>query len=321
MKSKILLRKIDSYRSDHIESFVQESVNLLENKRQLFGPTNKILLKPNLLRGFDPEKCVTTHPALIDAVCRILKDLGINKIDLSDSPAMGSLISVAKKAGYGDLSKRYGVRITPLSHPISLNTDENIPGLKIAGSIREYDSIINLPKFKSHCQMTLTLSVKNLFGLVIGKKKPVLHCLVKNNKVAFGKMLVDIAKHVAPSLTIIDGISAMQGNGPINGTPYPLGLLAAGQDMTALDRVMTEIVGVPWKNVYTLEAARIKNYGQWDLKKIKCIGKLNIDAFKVSDFKLAKFPVDITFNPFRLAKSFLKQFYEVGIKERLAKES
>ena len=66
MKSKILLRKIDSYRSDHIESFVQESVNLLENKRQLFGPTNKILLKPNLLRGFDLERGITTHPALID---------------------------------------------------------------------------------------------------------------------------------------------------------------------------------------------------------------------------------------------------------------
>ena len=220
-----------------------------------------------------------------------------------------------------DLTKRYGVRIKPLSNPVFLTTEENIPGLKIAGSIREYDNIINLPKFKSHCQMTLTLSVKNLFGLVIGKQKPVLHCLVKNNKVTFGKMLVDIAKQAAPSLTIIDGISAMQGNGPINGTPYPLGLLAAGQDMTALDRVMTEIVGVPWKNIYTLEAARIKNYGQWDLKKIECMGELNIDAFKVSDFKLAKFPVDITFNPFRLAKSFLKQFYEVGIKERLAKES
>ena len=112
-----------------------------------------------------------------------------------------------------------------------------------------------------------------------------------------------------------------KGNGPINGTPYPLGLLAAGQDMTALDRVMSEIIGVPWKNVYTLEATRIKNYGQWDLKKIECVGELNIDAFKVSDFKLAKFPVDITFNPFRLVKSFLKQFCEVGIKERLAKES
>ena len=87
-------------------------------------------------------------------------------------------LSVAKKSGYGDLTKRYGVRIKPLSNPVSLTTEENISGLKIAGSIREYDSIINLPKFKSHCQMTLTLSVKNLFGLVIGKTKtgPPLPC-------------------------------------------------------------------------------------------------------------------------------------------------
>ena len=214
MKSKVLLQKLYSYHTNHIESFVRESVNLLENQRQLFSPSNKILLKPNLLRGFEPGRCVTTHPALIETVCRVLKDLEINKIDLSDSPAIGSLLTVAKKSGYGNLSKRYGVCIKPLSNPVSLTTEENISGLKIAGSIREYDSIINLLKFKSHCQMTLTLSVKNLFGLVIGKRKPVLHCLVKNNKVTFGKMLVDIAKQVAPSLTIIDGISAMQREWP-----------------------------------------------------------------------------------------------------------
>ena len=89
-------------------------------------------------------------------------------------------------------------------------------------------------------------------------------------------MLIDIAKQISPSITIIDGISAMQGNGPMNGTPYPLKLLAAGQDMTALDRVMTHIVGVSWEKVYTLEAARIKNYGQWDLEKIEYGGKRNV---------------------------------------------
>ena len=91
MKSKIFLQKLNSYHTNHIESFVRESVNLLENQRQLFSSSNKILLKPNLLRGFKPGRCVTTHPALIEAVCRVLKDLGINKIDLSDSPAIGSL--------------------------------------------------------------------------------------------------------------------------------------------------------------------------------------------------------------------------------------
>ena len=317
MKSKVLLRKIDNYHLDSIELFVRESINLLENSHQLFSTGKKVLLKPNLLRGFASEKCVTTHPILIEAVCRVLKDLGVSQIDLSDSPAIGSLPSVARKAGYSDLSKRYGVRIVPLSNPVPLISEENIAHLKIAGNIREYDSIINLPKFKSHCQMTLTLSIKNLFGLVIGKRKPVLHCLVKNDKLTFGKMLIDIAKHVAPSLTIIDGIHAMQGNGPINGTPYPLQLLAAGKDMTALDRVMAEIVNVPFDKLYTLEAAKIKNYGQWDLRKIDCGEFSNLETFKVSDFKLAEFPVDISFNPFRLVKSIIKQFYEVGVKEKL----
>ena len=318
MNSKILLRKFDGYHLGHMEDFVRKSINLLENSNHLFSSGKRVLLKPNLLRGFAPEKCVTTHPNLIETVCRVLKDLGVHQIDLSDSPAIGSLSSVARKAGYGNLSKRYGVRIVPLSNPVPLITEENIAHLKIAGNISEYDSIINLPKFKSHCQMTLTLSIKNLFGLIIGKRKPILHCLVKNNKVTFGKMLIDIANYVAPSLTIIDGINAMQGNGPINGIPYRLRLLAAGQDMTALDRVMAEIVNVPFENVHTLVAARIKNYGQWDLQRIDLIGGNNLDSFKVSDFKLAKFPVDITFNPFRLAKSFLKQLYEVKIKEKLA---
>ena len=254
---------------------------------------------------------------LLEAVCRVLKDRSINHIAISDSPALGSLPAVARKAGYGPLAKKYGVHIVPLSDPVALLTEESIPHLKIAGNLQNYDHIINLPKFKSHCQMTLTLSIKNLFGLVIGKRKPVLHCLVNNDKVKFGKMLVDIAKHVNPSLTIVDGIQAMQGQGPANGTPYPLGVLAAGQDLTALDRVLTEIVGVPPEKVYALEAARLKEFGTYDLDAIEILGENNLDALKVSDFQLAEIPLDISFNPFRVLKSFLKQVYEVKIKEKL----
>ena len=318
MKSKILLRKVGAYRPELIEIFVREAFSVFNGKNPLFVMGDRVLLKPNLLRGFGPDRCVTTHPAIVGAVCRVLKDLGINRIDISDSPALGSLPAVAEKAGYGDLKKRYGVRLVPLTNPVPFDIEENIAHLKIAGSIREYDRIINLPKFKSHCQMTLTLSIKNLFGLIIGKRKPVLHCLVKNNKLTFGKMLIDIARHVAPCLTIMDGIIAMQENGPIDGSPYPLGLLAAGQDMTALDRVLSDIVRVPLNQVYALEAARIKQFGQYTMEQIELIGETNIESLQVSDFKLANYPVDITFNPFRLAKSFLKQFYEVRFKEKLA---
>jgi len=105
MDPKILLRKLDAYRTEYIEEFVRESVSLFRGQGHLFGPGDKALLKPNLLRGFSPERCVTTHPAIIHALCRVLKDLGVGKIDLSDSPAIGSLLAVASKACSG-LMKR-----------------------------------------------------------------------------------------------------------------------------------------------------------------------------------------------------------------------
>ena len=317
MKTKILLRKIESYDLETVERFVQESFSLFALPHSLFRPGQKVLLKPNLLRAFKPARCVTTHPVVLEAVCRVLKDHSISQIDIGDSPALGSLTAVARKAGYGPLVKKYNVKFVPLSNPVSLATEENIPHLKIAGNLKDYDHIVNLPKFKSHCQMTLTLAIKNLFGLVIGKRKPVLHCLVNNDKVKFGRMLVDIARHVNPSLTIVDGIQAMQGQGPANGTPYPLGILASGQDLTALDRILTEVVQVPLEKVYALEAARQKGFGTYELNAIELNGERDLESLKVSGFQLAERPIDISFNPFRIAKSVLKQFYEIGIKEKL----
>jgi uncharacterized protein (DUF362 family) len=317
MKTKIFVKKITSYDLENVERWVQDSFTLFRSPQSSFQSGQKVLLKPNLLRAFKPDRCVTTHPVILEAVCRVLKDHSISQIDISDSPALGSLAAVAHKAGYGPLIKKYGVKLVPLSDPVSFRTEENIAHLKIAGNLTNYDHIINLPKFKSHCQMTLTLAIKNLFGLVIGKRKPVLHCLVNNDKVKFGKMLVDIARHVNPSLTIVDGISAMQGQGPLNGRPYPLGILAAGQDMTALDRVLTEIVRVPPEKVYALEAARQKGFGTYELNNIELQGESSLEPLKVPDFQMAELPIDISFNPLRIVKSFLKQFYEIGIKEKL----
>ncbi|MDP7552206.1 MAG: DUF362 domain-containing protein, partial [Nitrospinaceae bacterium] len=103
MKSKILIRKADAYHPELIEDFVREALSVFNGKKPLFVMGDRVLLKPNLLRGFGSGRCVTTHPAVISAVCRVLKDLGINRIDISDSPALGSLPAVAEKAGYGDL--------------------------------------------------------------------------------------------------------------------------------------------------------------------------------------------------------------------------
>ena len=315
MKSKVHLQKIENYSLDKIESFVRDALSIIDEKGALFSSGQKVLLKPNLLRGFSPENCVTTNPIVVESVCRLLKDYSVGQITISDSPALGSLEAVASKAGYDPLKKKYGVKIVPLTDPIPFESEEGIPHLKIAGCLQEFDRIINLPKVKSHCQMTMTLATKNLFGLVIGKRKPILHCLVKNDKVKFGKMLIDIARHVNPCLTLADGIEAMQGQGPIHGTPYPLGVLLASTDMTALDRVAAEIIKFPINKVYALEAARLKGYGNYDLDKIEISGVTDLANLAVSDFEPAR-AMDISFNPYRIMKSFLKQFYEIGIKEK-----
>jgi uncharacterized protein (DUF362 family) len=201
MKSKVHLQKLESYSLDRVEQFIRVSLEVIDPEASLFGPGQKVLLKPNLLRAFDPDRCVTTHPVVLEAVCRVLKDLSVSQIVISDSPALGSLSAVAEKAGYGSLGKKYGAQILPLTDPVPFENEEQVPHLKIAGCLEQYDQIINLPKVKSHCQMTMTLGIKNLFGLVIGKRKPALHCLVKNDKLKFGKMLIDIARHVDPCLT------------------------------------------------------------------------------------------------------------------------
>ena len=316
MKSKVHLQKIESYSLDGAEQFIRDSLNVIDSEASLFGPGQKVLLKPNLLRGFNPDRCVTTHPVVIEAVCRVLKDLSVSQIVISDSPALGSLSAVAEKAGYGYLEKKYGAKIQPLTDPVPFENEEQVSHLKIAGCLEHYDRIINLPKVKSHCQMTMTLGIKNLFGLVIGKRKPVLHCLVKNDKLKFGKMLIDIARHVAPCLTIVDGIQAMQGQGPINGTPYPLGVMGASKDMTALDRVFADLLNIPLDRVYALQAARLKNFGQFQLEDMEVSGVSDYQSLVVKDFKQA-YPIDISFNPLKLFKSFMKQFYEIGIREPL----
>jgi uncharacterized protein (DUF362 family) len=317
MKAKVHLQKLDNYSLNGVELFVRDSLNVLDPQNSLFGPGQKVLLKPNLLRGFTPERCVTTHPVVVEAMCRVLKDMAVREIVISDSPALGSLSAVADKAGYGFLEKKYGVRILPLTDPVPFENTEQVPHLKVAGCLQHYDQIINLPKVKSHCQMTMTLGIKNLFGLVIGKRKPALHCLVKNDKLKFGKMLIDIARHVNPCLTIVDGIQAMQGQGPINGTPYPLGVMGASKDMTALDRVFADLLNIPLEKVYALEAARLKQFGQYHLEEMEISGIADYRSLSVENFKQA-YPIDISFNPLKLIKSFVKQFYEVGIKERLA---
>ena len=106
MKSKVHIQKLENYALDKVESFIRKALSVIDEKESLFSAGQMILLKPNLLRGFSPEYCVTTHPVVVEAMCRVLKDFSVGQITISDSPALGSLEAVASKAGYDLLKKK-----------------------------------------------------------------------------------------------------------------------------------------------------------------------------------------------------------------------
>ncbi|MDA0268536.1 MAG: DUF362 domain-containing protein, partial [Cyanobacteria bacterium] len=114
------------------------------------------------------------------------------------------------------------------------------------------DVVINLPKVKSHMQLTLTLGVKNLFGCVPGKMKAWWHMEAGKDCDRFGTMLVETARAIAPQLTIVDGILGHEGNGPSGGEPRALGVLGAAHDVFALDRALVDILQVNPAQVPTI---------------------------------------------------------------------
>ena len=204
---------------------------------------DRVLLKPNLLTGSRPTKECTTRPEVVYCVAKMVQAAGGEPF-LGDSPAFGSARGVAEANGLLEWANKANLPIVEMHgkrYPLDSKEFDN---LLLSKEAIEADVVINLPKVKSHVQLTMTLGVKNLFGCVPGKMKAWWHMEAGKDRQRFGTMLVETARAISPELTIIDGIIAHEGNGPINGEPRDLGVLAASGNVFALDRAMIEILGV-----------------------------------------------------------------------------
>lgn len=200
--------------------------------QQLFPAGSKVLLKPNLVLRADRERNALTDPAIVKAVLTILKDCGV-KPSLGDSPAFESAETVANSNGIKKVCDHFGVPIINFNKNAFPDSEDKT--WKIFHQINEFDMVINLPKLKGHSQLYFTGGVKNLFGCVAGKTKFMHHMMLGDKKFLFGKMLLEIADLVNPTLTVLDGIGVQAGNGPIHGDPVQLGILGMSKSPIALD--------------------------------------------------------------------------------------
>ncbi len=261
-----------------------EAVRLAGGMGAFVKKGERILLKPNLLAAKPLEKAVTTHPAVVEALIRLVREAGATPI-VGDSPGLGTARKVAEKCGVAEACARTG---TPLVELATLVTVENPNGvtfkrLEVAREALDVDGIINIPKVKTHAQMHLTLGVKNLFGCVPGKRKPQWHLSAGVDPLYFAGMLLDLCAFLAPRLTVADAVVAMEGNGPGSGTPTNLGLVFSSTDPVALDTVIAEVLGANAHNVPVLRAAAMRGAEGARLSNVTVTGE-RIDDVRAEGF-------------------------------------
>lgn len=270
---------------------------------------DKVLLKPNLLYARKPEQAVTTHPNVVEAIARMVLDCGA-QVKIGDSPPLPSAHRVAKACGILDVAQRLGVEIVDFHTPSSSfrgkqTYTQNISSPCTEASLQEADVIINLPKLKSHCQMMLTCAVKNLFGCVTGRRKALWHFRLRRGADDFAEMLLANMEKISPELTIVDAIVAMEGNGgPTGGDPKKIGLILAGEDCVALDRIASEIVQLPLQDDFLLRTAQKLGFPSVELSEIDIKG-LSLNEARIETFRLPQL-IPIGFSLTHLIRGLIK---------------
>jgi len=238
---------------DYSAEAVASALATVVDFTQYIRPGMRVLIKPNLLTDAEPEKAVTTHPEVIRAVIRGVKAAG-GVVVVGDSPSSAVMLpQVWEKTGAERVCREEGVELVSLEGEGARIVERDGFTFTLSGILSQVDGVINVCKVKTHVLTALTCGVKNLYGLVPGYQKGILHKEVPTPW-RFGRLLKAIADEVKPILTIADGIVAMEGDGPSSGSPMPLGILAVSEDPFALDVALCDFLRIPSKNVPYLES-------------------------------------------------------------------
>ena len=216
------------------------------------APRNKkILLKPNIIAQNTPDQATTTHPAVVDAVCRFFTEHNCH-ISIGDSSAFyqgGGTLKGLETSGIAAVARKYGAHIIPFetTRLRKITSQEYLNPLYVTEAVFEHDLVVNLPKLKLHRLARYSGAIKNMYGCVVGGSKQLYHTLYQhrsNYQEIWGKPLVDVYEAVTPRLSIMDAIIGLDKNGPAaNGEPRFTGLLLASANGPALDVVACGIIG------------------------------------------------------------------------------
>ncbi len=218
---------------------------LVEHRVNVRG--KRVVIKPNLVE-FDPGTTINTHPMLVHATLEGFRALGAADVRIAEGPGHRRVtLDLAEAAGYFQTIPRFEDHFTDLnlddvSQVLLRDPFSRLNSLYFPNTALGADLVVSLPKMKTHHWVGATLSMKNFFGLVPGAiygwPKNVLHWA------GIDECIADFHAAFPRHFAIVDGVVGMEGNGPIQGNPKPVGVLVAGMDMTAVDATCCRIMKI-----------------------------------------------------------------------------
>jgi uncharacterized protein (DUF362 family)/Pyruvate/2-oxoacid:ferredoxin oxidoreductase delta subunit len=288
-KSKVVLIRCDSYREQELYDALRRGIGLLGTAAAFVRRGEKLLLKPNVLVGDRPQRCVSTHPSVLKAAGRIFGEAGAD-LRYGDSPGFGRPSSQLRKAGLADVADELRIPLADFEQGSEVTFDDS-PFTKkffIARGVLESDCIVSLAKMKTHQFTRFTGAVKNQFGCIPGMLKAEFHVKMQS-PLDFSRMLVALNLLLKPRLYIMDGVWAMEGNGPRSGDPVKMRVLLLSTDPVALDSTACRMIGLNPGYVPTSLPGSQWGLGVYESEEIELLGD-PLESFINRDFKVRRSP-------------------------------
>lgn len=281
-RSRVALARCESYDPAAVFEAVGRVLGSLGGAERFAHAGERVVLKPNLLVASKPDDAVTTHPTVFEAVIRHLQTTGAT-LTYGDSPAFGKGQGAARRGGLVEAAERHGVAFEEFEdgRQVSFPQGGLIKQFVLATPVLEADGIVSLSKLKTHGLTRITGAVKNQFGCIPGVLKGEFHARMPDVE-RFSQMLVDLTAAVSPRLFVMDGILAMEGNGPRGGDPRMVNVIIASEDPVALDATVCAIIGLDFRLVPTIRWG--VEWGLGQAEDIEYVGDA-LDNFILDDFK------------------------------------
>ncbi|HEV2387842.1 MAG TPA: DUF362 domain-containing protein [Candidatus Acidoferrales bacterium] len=268
--SLVAIRRAAGYNGELLELLYE---TLREFRLPVVGKS--VLLKPNLVQS-DSQCVINTHPAVIAAAREAFLKLGAGRVTIGEGPGherdtAAILEEIRLRDWVGGLRGLFVDLNVEEVREVALRTRASkLRRLFLPAAVLEADFVVSMPKMKTHHWVGATLSLKNLFGIVPGScygwPKNVLHWAGIENSI------LDLATTVRPDFAIVDGIVAMEGNGPIQGTAKAAGVLVMGDDPVAVDATAARVMGLAPERIGYLKKAGYV-LGNLREEKIRQIGE------------------------------------------------